>query len=149
MKSAISQMVRVYTTSTDAMKITTGCPSSVCRGYELTKDLDFTDDASYRTTANKVLWTANEDRTNTGWQPIGFTFSSIFDGNDHTIANLYINDTSARFQAGLGLFIFGFQSQIRNINLSECGYQRKFISRWTDGCQFRSNHQCSDNDRYR
>ena len=80
-----------YTTSTGAMKITTGCPST-CTGFELTKSLDFMDDNSYRTTANKVLWTANEDRTNTGWQPIGFTFSSIFDGNDHTIANLYIND---------------------------------------------------------
>ena len=46
-----------YTTGTSAMgamKITTGCPNDRCTGYELTSGLDFMDDNSYRTTANKV-----------------------------------------------------------------------------------------------
>ena len=44
-----------------------GCPSAStstlagCNGYELAKDLDFLDDASYSSTSNKVSWTQGED----------------------------------------------------------------------------------------
>ena len=89
-----------YKTTAGAIVITTGCPSAGCTGYELTKNLDFMADDSYRTTANKVTWTVAdyEDPSDTGWQSIG---GSIFDatdalgatleGNGYTISNLMIN----------------------------------------------------------
>ena len=98
-----------YKTSPDADAITIGCPSDGCTGYELTKSLDFTDNNSYRLAASKGKWTMGE-----GWLPINF-LSSIFDGNNHIIANLYIN----RMRISLGLFAVGFQSEIRNVNLSD------------------------------
>ena len=78
-----------YRESRSTMKITAGCPVDGCIGYELTRDLDFIDDDSYSTTANKMTWT-----TGRGWKPIGSdleSFSSIFKGNGHTISNLMIN----------------------------------------------------------
>ena len=36
--------------------ITRGCPNNRCRGYELTRDLNFKDNDSYSSTANKVVW---------------------------------------------------------------------------------------------
>ena len=63
--------------------------TGTCIGYELAHDLDFDTDASYRTTANKVIF--SEGR---GWRPIG-TFESpfnvVFNANNHTIANLRID----------------------------------------------------------
>ena len=99
-----------YTTSSMAMKITTGCPSTGCKGYELTKDLDFNDNDSYSSTSNKVIWT-----TGKGWLPIA-SFSSTLEGNNHTISNLYINRT------GVFIALFNFsgpRAEIRNINLSD------------------------------
>ncbi|MXX99100.1 MAG: cadherin-like beta sandwich domain-containing protein, partial [Gammaproteobacteria bacterium] len=55
-----------YRISATATKIIRGCPSDGCRGYELTRDLDFGDDASYRDVANKAIWTSGR-----GWQPLG------------------------------------------------------------------------------
>ena len=78
-----------YKASADATIVTTGCRSGGCDGYELTRSLDFNNDASYRNTANKTTWT-----TGNGWLPIG-TFSAKFNGNGHTIANLMINRSSA------------------------------------------------------
>ena len=95
--------------SVNATTSTTGCGSGGCRGYELARNLDFSDDASYRTpAANKPKWTADN-----GWMPIGVldnttpiasfagipdnttpvasysgTFSGTFDGNGFTISNL-------------------------------------------------------------
>lgn len=58
-----------------------GCPAAGCAGYELANDLDFGTAAG-----------------GPGWQPIGdnsnyptSTFTTTFDGNGHTIANLYID----------------------------------------------------------
>ena len=78
-----------YKASADATIVTTGCPPGGCDGYELTRSLDFNNDASYRNTANKTTWT-----TGNGWLPIG-TFSAKFNGNSHAIANLMINRSSA------------------------------------------------------
>ena len=67
-----------------------GCPSGGnCRGFELTRDLSFTDDASYRTVANTATYTVGS-----GWAPIGTLanqFNTKFEGNGHTISNLTIN----------------------------------------------------------
>ena len=89
-----------YTTSTDATKITDGCPSDVCSGFELMRDLDFEDPASYRSGSTNQAWT---DRA--GWDPIGVSafdgFKAAFDGNGHTISNLLINRPS---NVGVGFF---------------------------------------------
>ncbi len=49
--------------SETAVEITTGCAPGGCRGYELTRDLDFNDNTSYRNApSNKSKWT-----TGAGW----------------------------------------------------------------------------------
>ena len=98
-----------------------GCPSR-CIGYELTRDLDFASADSYALGAIIPEW-----RTNEGWDPIGSYvshtwFAAIFDGNNHTISNLYVNRTSnrdAQYGAGVaGLFGYtGIVSTIRRIRL--------------------------------
>ena len=107
-----------HKTSAGASKNTRGCPESGCIGYELVKDLDFNADASYRTTSNKVTWTMGE-----GWSPIGSDsnhFSGVFEGNGHTIANLYINRSSDN----VGLFaVTTGTAQMNNIKLSDVNVQ--------------------------
>ena len=78
-----------------------------CDGYELMRSLDFADATSY---ASGIVDTAlrpnNNDpdvATNSGWVPIGTSngFNSRFEGNGHTISNLYGRRSSA---GQLGLF---------------------------------------------
>ena len=66
-----------------------------CRGYELTRSLDFEDRESYASGLQPVSWVGGS-----GWLPIGnysntdnsrVTFNAIFDGNGYTISNLYIS----------------------------------------------------------
>ena len=69
-----------------------GCPDSGCIGYELARSLDFNDPASYAANAVNAAWTSGG-----GWFPIGVrdfdhSFASTFDGNNNTIANLFIDD---------------------------------------------------------
>ena len=101
-----------HKTSASGTKITQGCPESGCIGYELMKDLDFNANASYHTTSNKVTWT-----TASGWSPIGSDsnrFSGVFEGNGHTISNLYIDRNSNN----IGLFaVTAATAQIQNIKL--------------------------------
>ena len=90
---------------------TSNCGTEVNRaylcGYELARDLDFNDNASYRNpSANKNRWTSGE-----GWNPMG-PFESILDGNDNKIANLMI----ARSSLSIGLFsTFYTGGHIRNL----------------------------------
>ena len=102
-----------YKMSLSATTSTQGCPATGCIGYELRRDLDFNTDTSYSSTSNKVVWT-----TVAGWQPIGSSthrFDSIFEGNGHTISNLYIN----RAGQATGLFsALGANREIRNVGLS-------------------------------
>ena len=95
-----------YRASASANKITAGCARDGCKGYELSKDLDFDDDASYSSTPNKVIWTKGS-----GWQPIGYyesynsannkPFKATFDGNGYTISNLMVNRPTVN---SIGLF---------------------------------------------
>ncbi|MCY3543536.1 MAG: hypothetical protein OXH22_05795 [Chloroflexi bacterium] len=64
-----------------------GC-SEGCRGYELARDLDFKSAGSYASGAVNSKWTSGN-----GWLPIGVrdAFQATFEGNAHTIANLYID----------------------------------------------------------
>ena len=108
-----------YKASADATKITQGCPATGCRGYELMKDLDFNDNASYRTISNKVTWTVDdyEDDDDSGWQPIGSLatpFTATFEGNHYTIANLMINRPATN---RVGLFGSVRESHIINFGL--------------------------------
>ena len=97
-----------YRKSEDSPKITAGCSEDGCNGYELTRDLDFDDDASYSSTPNKVTWT-----TGAGWQPI--RYKAIFEGNNHTISNLMINRLDTNY---VGLFGYTARgTKIANIGL--------------------------------
>lgn len=77
----------------------TGCPGGGCTGFELTADLDFD-------TNSDGAMDANDDYYNSGsgWQPIGTNgapFTGTFEGNGHTISNLYINRGGTMY---VGLF---------------------------------------------
>ena len=101
-------------------KITAGCPEDGCKGYELIKDLDFNDDASYSSTPNKVIWTKGK-----GWEPIGYyefynsannkPFTAIFEGNGHTISNLMIDRSNT---SRVGLFGYATEGTINKVGLS-------------------------------
>ena len=72
-----------------------GCPRG-CGGYELVASLDFDTDGSGRVDAGDLYWNGGA-----GWLPIGDVerkFAATFDGNGHTVANLFV-DRPAR--AGL------------------------------------------------
>ncbi|MEX1382130.1 GLUG motif-containing protein [Lutibacter sp.] len=81
----------IYTIE-DLAAITSGLSGN----YILMNDLDFNSDTDYENIANKTTYT-----TSTGWTPIGSNFSGIFDGNNYTISNLFINNSG---RDGCGLF---------------------------------------------
>ncbi|MCE2465791.1 MAG: fibronectin type III domain-containing protein, partial [Dehalococcoidia bacterium] len=70
-----------------------GCPDTGCSGYELTADLDFDTNDDGIVDSSDDWWDSGS-----GWQPIGdgssdtdaTRFNATFDGNGHTITNLYI-----------------------------------------------------------
>ena len=69
-----------------------GCPSGGgCTGYELEADLDFDTNGDGKVDAGDVYWASG-----LGWEPIA-AFQGIFEGNGHTIRNLFIR----RYWAGL------------------------------------------------
>ena len=68
-----------------------GCPAGGCEGYELTRNLDFDDPSSYASGSVDRGWSKGEGSE--GWLPIGShfeRFTSTFDGNNHTITNLFV-----------------------------------------------------------
>ena len=69
-----------------------------CNGYELTRSLDFDDGNSYQSGEVNTIWTEGA-----GWQPIQ-NFRVTFDGNGHTISNLYINVALQQSRSHAGLF---------------------------------------------
>ena len=93
-----------------------GCDST-CTGYELAADLDFEDDASYaNAAANKTDWITGD-----GWTPIGdasTSFTGNFDGNGHTVSNLYVN-AEAAVQVRAGLFgSIGSGGEVKNVGVA-------------------------------
>ena len=71
-----------------------GCPSSGCTGYELTTNLDFDTNGNGEADAGDAYW-----NDGAGWEPIGdgeSRFNATFDGNSHTISNLYIHQGGRR-----------------------------------------------------
>ena len=95
-----------YKRRADTNRITNGCRRGGCRGYELVRDLDFNNDAHYRNSSNRAIWTVadDDDITDRGWRPIGNSakpFNAIFNGNGYTISNLAINRDDTNY---VGLF---------------------------------------------
>ena len=104
-----------------------GCPGG-CSGYELTASLDFDTNNSGGPDAGDTYWNGGE-----GWVPIGGDFSlaigtllllrnpftAIFEGNGHTVSNLFI-DTDRTVLVGL----FGYaSSSIRNMGAIDVDVQ--------------------------
>ena len=111
---SISKSIAWRTSNSDS-GITLGCPSGVCRGYELVNDLDFTGSR----------WASNCIGTCVagGWEPIGSDatpFTASFEGNGYTIQNLYIN----RSIQYLGLF----SNMSNNANISNIGLTNVVVS---------------------
>ena len=103
-----------YTQAFTDPRFDMGCPSDGCHGYELAADLDFDTNGNGEDDAGDAYW--NDGK---GWEPVGGPtrdyFTATFDGNSHTISNLYINRPEAD---RVGLFgAVGFRSVIRGISL--------------------------------
>ena len=87
-----------------------GCGGAGCAGYELVADLDFDTNGNGRADAGDTYWNAGA-----GWAPLGSQFSAIFEGNGHTLANLFIHATSEDY---VGLFLWTTKSSvIRNVGV--------------------------------
>ena len=96
----------------------------VCAGYELTADLDFDTDGDGDVDSSDAYWNGGS-----GWVPIGDVssdnvidnaadnpFLATFDGNGHTVSNLYINRGSTDY---IGLFGYaGSAAAIHNLGLT-------------------------------
>ncbi len=111
-----------YKNAADGPDNTTGCPDSRCVGYELTRSLDFAEAESYASGAVNIDWMPNasspDSATNNGWIPVGDLgnrFNAQFEGNGHTIRNLY-----TRGDGEIGLFgATGQAAVIRRFGLVE------------------------------
>ncbi len=75
-----------------------GCPDG-CVGYEMSMDLDFDTDRSGAADSGDTYWNGGA-----GWAPIGSEdapFIAVFNGDRHTLANLFIKRPT---EDGIGLF---------------------------------------------
>ena len=100
-----------------------------CSGYELRNNLDFEDADGDGTADDKSIWAEGASGAGVsgavaeGWAAIGHNstdsdatrFTATFEGNGHTISNLYINRPSANY---VGLFGFlGALGNVRNLGI--------------------------------
>lgn len=95
-----------------------GCPETGCFGFELTTDLDFDTNQDGKLDENDNYW--NEGK---GWERIGnpladlaYVFEATFEGNNHTITNLFIDRPDL---LEVGLFGWASGARIRNLHLDE------------------------------
>ena len=104
-----------------------------CIGYELTRNLDFDTDgdgATYTTSSTGAVTGDSGDtyyNGNAGWTPLGGhhasanrEFTATFEGNDHTVSNLYINLAATGGNDGSFVGMFGAldaTGKIRNVGL--------------------------------
>ena len=84
-----------------------------CLGYELMADLDFDTDDDGDVDSDDTYW-----NNGAGWNPIGSSgsdFLTTFEGNGHTVRNLFIDRPSTNY---VGLFGYtDWKSDIRNVGL--------------------------------
>ena len=89
-----------------------GCPDAGCAGYELVAHLDFDTNSSREADAGDAYW-----NDGAGWLPIGNwwdRFTADFDGNNHVIANLYIDRGDVDY---VGLFGYVSDGHIKQLGL--------------------------------
>ena len=113
-----------------------GCPSGACAGYELRANLDFDTDGDGATytistigAVTSILGDAGDTYWNggAGWTPLGGhretsnqDFTATFEGNDHTVSNLYIRLGTGSADGGNYVGLFGdlaATATIRNVGL--------------------------------
>ena len=95
-----------------------GCGVNGCSGYELVANLDFDTDGDGAVDSDDNYWNDGD-----GWVPIGwdstdevdFSFNTTFDGNQHTLSNLF---TAGRGYSGLFGRI-GRSGVVRDVTLSD------------------------------
>ena len=84
-----------------------------CHGYELMADLDFDTDDDGDVDSDDTYW-----NNGAGWNPIGRSgsdFLTTFEGNGHTVRNLFIDRPSTNY---VGLFGYtDWKANIRNVGL--------------------------------
>ncbi len=88
-----------YKTSASGVGNSSGCPTSGCNGYELTADIDLLSlldkngngkiDTTHVIVVGKIHQVIDTTK-DTSWKPIR-SFGGTFEGNNHTIANLWVN----------------------------------------------------------
>ena len=109
-----------------AAAVAAGGAANQCHGYELMTDLDFSDPTAtgYQAAWDPEVQVPKGNNAGSGWTPIGTivnrrsnAFTGTFDGNDHTIKNLYIN-LRASHQIHAGLFGYAEQATMRNVGLT-------------------------------
>ena len=97
-----------------------GCPSEGCKGYELTKDLDFDTDDDGDVDSDDDYWNGGD-----GWAPIGDAdapFTADFMGNRRTVSHLFIDRDT---EDGVGLFGTVDSSRISGVNLAGADVTRR------------------------
>ena len=126
-----------YKSSTEATGDTRGCPQNGCHGYELMTDLDFSDPSAtgYEESWDPEIQVPKGDGASAGWAPVGDrsgaslggdhilaypnAFSGTFDGNNHTISNLYVNLTSTANRMDIYAGLFGIaDGTLKNLGLA-------------------------------
>ncbi len=77
-----------------------GCGVEGCSGYELLADLDFDTDGDGAVDSDDDYWNDGDGWEPIGWNSRGFSrfFNTTFDGNEHTLSNLF---TTGRGFSGL------------------------------------------------
>ena len=99
--------------------------SMTYEGYELMNDLDFKNSST--NTDEFSIWAKGStasDPVAEGWDPIGYytsksdnsPFNAIFEGNGHTVSNLYINRLSTS-NVGFFSYVSRDSPELRNIGL--------------------------------
>ena len=112
-----------YATAFPAAAAGMGCPSTGCIGYELTANLDFDTDGDGDVDADDAsgaYWNSGH-----GWAPVGYellgpstpAFRATFEGNNRTIANLFINRPSESYVGLFGLCYSAGGAEIRKVRL--------------------------------
>ena len=115
-------------------QLDSSCLEDSCVGYELMRDLDFSDSSHYRSDANQAIWTVDDyaDNEDKGWRPIGDfanPFNAVFEANGYTISNLEINrDDSKDGRDHAGLFgHIGENAKLKGIGLSDVDVRGRFV----------------------
>ena len=101
-----------------------GCPGSICQGYELTADLDFDTNGNGEADAGDAYWNGGAGWDPLGWQtgPDSLPYTAVFNGNGHTVTNLFINRT------GTGNFAFGLFGRVEAARISHVGVVNANVS---------------------